>query len=119
MADALKMDPESGVFKTVLSHFESDDNWDPNQPMEAIWIKMKEKRYKLEGLKGFTKVSDKESEKEVMEKEVSGSHSSTNLLTLEDSGNVIKMENEKWSKLQARLKVAKSGKGQIHVFVNV
>ena len=119
VADALKMDVESAVFKAMLGHFESDDAWNPAAPMEAIWIKMKEKRYKLDGLKGLTKVIDKEIEKEVMEKEISGTSSGSTILAV---GNdpAIKLENEKWSKLQARLKVAKSGKGLfflLHTYV--
>ena len=111
------MDVESAVFKAVLLHFESDDGWDQNDPMEAIWSKMKEKRYKLDGLKGFTKVSDKEAEKEVMVKEISGTSSASGLQALGNEAP-IKLENEKWSKLQARAKVAKSGKGLAIVFVS-
>ena len=111
VADALKMNPDCPVFKQVLSHFECDEQWDPNEPMEAIWIKLKEKRYKLENLKGFTKTSDKEEDKEVMLKETQGNAQSSNLLTLGNSEPQVKLENEKWSRLQARLKVAKSGKG--------
>ena len=111
------MIPECAVFKEVLNHFDSDDAWDPNNPMEAIWIKMKEKRYKLEHLKGFTKTSDREDEKEVMEKETQGGgSSSSNLLMLGDKQAHIKLENEKRSKLQARLKVAKSGKGVLDAY---
>ena len=117
VADALKMNPDSDVFKAVLNHFDSDDAWDPNNPMEAIWIKLKEKRYKLEQLKGFTKTSDREDEKEVMAKETQGGgSSSSNLLMLGNQQPQIKMENEKWSKLQARLKVAKSGKGVLDAY---
>ena len=117
VADALKMNPDCAVFKGALNHFDSDDAWDPNNPMEAIWIKMKEKRYKLEQLKGFTKTSDREDEKEVMEKETQGGgSSSSNLLMLGDKQANIKLENEKWSKLQARLKVAKSGKGVLDAY---
>jgi hypothetical protein len=116
VADALKMDPESAVFKAMLNHFESDDAWDPNHPMEAIWIKMKEKRYKLEDLKGLTKTADREEDKEVMEKETQGGAVSSNLLMLGNPEPQIKMENEKWSKLQARLKVAKSGKGILDAY---
>jgi hypothetical protein len=105
------MHPECDTFKEVLKHFESDDNWDPNHPMEAIWIKLKEKRYRLEDLKGFTKTADKEEDKEVMVKDTQGGAQSSNLLMLGSSEPQIKLENEKWSKLQARLKVAKSGKG--------
>jgi hypothetical protein len=111
VADALKMNPDCDTFKEVLKHFESDDNWDPNHPMEAIWIKLKEKRYRLEDLKGFTKTADKEEDKEVMVKDTQGGAQSSNLLMLGSSEPQIKLENEKWSKLQARLKVAKSGKG--------
>jgi hypothetical protein len=112
------MDVDSAFFGTMLQHFESDDNWDPAVPIEALWIKMKEKRYKLDGLKGLTTVTDKESEKEVMEKEMEGhasSSNSSNLLTMGSSAT-IKLENEKWTKLQARLKVAKSGKGHEIIF---
>ena len=117
IADALKMNPDSSYFKEVLKHFECDNNWNPNSPMEAIWIKMGEKRYKLDGMQGFTKIADKEVDKEVMEKETSGQStgSNSNLLTMCDV--VIKVENEKWSKLQARLKVAKSGKGCVAAFL--
>jgi hypothetical protein len=110
------MDPESAVFKAMLNHFESDDAWDLNHPMEAIWIKMKEKRYKLEDLKGLTKTADREEDKEVMEKETQGGAVSSNLLMLGNPEPQIKMENEKWSKLQARLKVAKSGKGILDAY---
>jgi hypothetical protein len=110
------MDPESAVFKAMLNHYESDDAWDPNHPMEAIWIKMKEKRYKLEDLKGLTKTADREEDKEVMEKETQGGAVSSNLLMLGEPEPQIKMENEKWSKLQARLKVAKSGKGILDAY---
>ena len=99
------MHPECDTFKEVLKHFESDDNWDPNHPMEAIWIKLKEKRYRLEDLKGFTKTADKEEDKEVMVKDTQGGAQSSNLLMLGSSEPQIKLENEKWSKLQARLKV--------------
>ena len=77
---------------------------------------MGEKRYKLDGMQGFTKIADKEVDKEVMEKETSGQStgSNSNLLTM--GAVVIKVENEKWSKLQSRLKVAKSGKGCLAAF---
>lgn len=117
IADALKMDVESSIFKQVLSHFENDDDWNPDIPMEAIWLKMKEKRYKLEGLKGLVKHDEKELEKEVMEKETSSSSSGSNLLSLANVPE-IKVENEKWAKLQARLKVAKSGKSLLAYSLN-
>ena len=45
-----------------------------------------------------------------MVKEISGTSSASGLQAL---GNEVpmKLENEKWSKLQARVKVAKNGKG--------
>ena len=113
IADALKMDVDHAAFKTVLKHIEHDDGWDPEDPLEAIWIKMGEKRYKLSGIKSLNKAKDKEEETETIEKEAtSASSGSKDLNAIAGAPPVtIKLENEKWSKLQSRLKVAKAGKG--------
>jgi hypothetical protein len=104
------MDAESKIFKEVLKHFECDDCWDPHNKLEKIWLDMGEKRYKLEGLKGFEVRTEKEMEEESMKKSTSASSSGAGVV---DPTPQIKCENEKWSMLQERLKVVKAGKGHV------
>ena len=53
-----KMDVEHAAFKTVLKRIKHDEDWDPEDPMEVIWIKMNETRYKLSGVRSLSKAKD-------------------------------------------------------------
>ncbi|CAE7607779.1 unnamed protein product [Symbiodinium sp. CCMP2592] len=72
VADSLKMDVDSELFKEMLAELESsEDQWDLKSPQEAFLSKKGEKKYWFEGRTGGQRITDTLERSEVMEKKTS------------------------------------------------
>ena len=124
VATALNTPENHAILDNILKDLPQDDDWDMENPIQAIYKKQGLKRYKLEGLMGFTEKSVVSSAKETFASSANASSSTSVLDTvsfpssgnLQEGGLNVKVENPTFQTLSQQLVVAKSAKTQLEKY---
>lgn len=122
MAEALNIPENHPILEDILNDLPHDDDWDISNPIHAVYKKKGLKRYKLEGVLGFTEKAVINKTQETL---VSSANASSSCAVLQDIGSSasgsgaegsslsVKVENPTFITMQQQLNVVKSGKLQL------
>jgi len=125
VAEVLNIPENHPILDSILDDLPQDDDWDISNPIHAIYKKKGLKRYKLEGVLGFTEKAVINRSQETLASSANASSSSAVLHEIGastsgagagDGSLSVKVENPTFITMQQQINVVKSGKLQLEKF---
>ena len=122
VAEVLHIPETNPLLDDILNDMPQDDDWDITNPIQAIYKKKGLKRYKLDGVVGFSEKTLTNTSKETLASTANASSASAAILEVgapassssKDADPIsVKVENPTFVVLQQQLNVVKSGKVQL------